>query len=123
MDKDLCVSCILLYAVVQLFFIHVEYKPVHYHCLFILICMSMEVIVIMQAMQYASPKALWNLVFGVNGPSFGPNEGDNYICLLLLEISELSHWELRHIFGDRGTFQLNCLKWDNFFLGLVDKDL
>ncbi|GAB4835670.1 Protein SUPPRESSOR OF QUENCHING 1, chloroplastic [Ancistrocladus abbreviatus] len=29
-----------------------------------------------KAMQYASPKALWNLIFGVGSPSFQQNEGD-----------------------------------------------
>ncbi|XP_021772395.1 NHL repeat-containing protein 2-like isoform X1 [Chenopodium quinoa] len=30
-----------------------------------------------KAMQYASPKALWNLAFGVNNPTLGPNEGES----------------------------------------------
>lgn len=29
-----------------------------------------------QAMQYASPKAIWNMVFGVTQPSFGQNDGN-----------------------------------------------
>lgn len=29
----------------------------------------------MQAMQYASPQAIWNLFFGVNRPTFEMNEG------------------------------------------------
>ena len=31
----------------------------------------------LQAMQYASPKAIWNLLFGVNRPTFGKNEGND----------------------------------------------
>ncbi|KAK9735763.1 hypothetical protein RND81_04G226100 [Saponaria officinalis] len=30
-----------------------------------------------KAMQYASPKALWNSIFGVNSPSFKSNDGDS----------------------------------------------
>ncbi|GKV01403.1 hypothetical protein SLEP1_g13958 [Rubroshorea leprosula] len=30
-----------------------------------------------KAMQYASPKAIWNLLFGVKSPSFKQNEGDS----------------------------------------------
>lgn len=42
----------------------------------------MEVVVILQAMQYASPKALWNLAFGVNNPTLGQNKGDiHQLCL------------------------------------------
>jgi len=38
---------------------------------------STEVLMTLQAMQYASPKALWNLIFGMNSPSFEPNEGNS----------------------------------------------
>lgn len=31
--------------------------------------------VLFQAMQYTSPKAIWNLLFGVDQPSFEPNKG------------------------------------------------
>lgn len=32
---------------------------------------------LLQAMQYASPKAIWNLLFGTKSPPFGQKEGMN----------------------------------------------
>ena len=38
--------------------------------------MTSEVSITLQAMQYVSPKALWNLVIGAsNSPTFEQNEG------------------------------------------------
>lgn len=37
--------------------------------------MDMEAFMYLQAMQYASPKAIWNLFLGASGPPFGPKEG------------------------------------------------
>lgn len=36
----------------------------------------------MQAMQYGSPKAIWNLLFGVSSPPFEQNEGNSHFCLV-----------------------------------------
>lgn len=36
---------------------------------------SLQAFMSMQAMQYASPKAIWNLLFGAGSPSFGPKKG------------------------------------------------
>lgn len=50
---------------------------------------------ILQAMQYASPKALWNLVFGVNSPTFGPNEGESRSSRVQQLVNYISDLERR----------------------------
>lgn len=40
--------------------------------------------VLSQAMQYASPKAIWNVLFGVNRPLFEPNDGIFMFLMVLI---------------------------------------
>uniref|UniRef100_A0A7N0TF14 Thioredoxin domain-containing protein n=1 Tax=Kalanchoe fedtschenkoi TaxID=63787 RepID=A0A7N0TF14_KALFE len=42
-----------------------------------------------KAMQYASPKALWNMIFGVNRLTFNQNEGDDRVQQFINYISDL----------------------------------
>lgn len=44
----------------------------------------------LQAMQYASPKAIWNLLFGVNRPTFGKNEGNDIFHQIVSYVHSLS---------------------------------
>lgn len=48
-----------------------------------------------KAMQYASPKALWNLIFGVNSPSIEPNEGQSRSARVQQLVSYISDLESR----------------------------
>ncbi|XP_074264244.1 protein SUPPRESSOR OF QUENCHING 1, chloroplastic [Silene latifolia] len=48
-----------------------------------------------KAMQYASPKALWNSIFGVNSPSFDPNDGDSRSGRVQQFVSYISDLESR----------------------------
>ncbi|XP_015874923.3 protein SUPPRESSOR OF QUENCHING 1, chloroplastic [Ziziphus jujuba] len=48
-----------------------------------------------KAMQYASPKAIWNLLFGVNQPSFGQNEGGSRNARIRQFVNYISDLETR----------------------------
>ncbi|KAL2941673.1 Protein SUPPRESSOR OF QUENCHING 1 chloroplastic [Bienertia sinuspersici] len=48
-----------------------------------------------KAMQYASPKALWNLAFGVNSPKFGANEGKSQSARVQKLVNYISDFEKR----------------------------
>lgn len=37
--------------------------------------MSLDAALSLQVMQYASPKAIWNLLFGASSPPFGQDKG------------------------------------------------
>ncbi|KAB1227389.1 NHL repeat-containing protein 2 [Morella rubra] len=77
-----------------------------------------------KAMQYASPKAIWNLLFGVKQPSLEPNAGEsrfdriqqfvNYISDLetksyLIEISEMRWASKARLFSARLYFVLDLI--------------
>lgn len=44
-------------------------------CLSFLLYDLWKLLYILQSMQYASPKAIWNLLFGVGSPPFKQSEG------------------------------------------------
>ncbi|KAH9618306.1 hypothetical protein KSS87_011386 [Heliosperma pusillum] len=48
-----------------------------------------------KAMQYASPKALWNSIFGVNSPRFDPNDGNSHSGRVQQFVSYISDLESR----------------------------
>lgn len=48
-----------------------------------------------KAMQYASPKALWNLAFGVNNPTLGQNKGESRSARVQQLASYISDLETR----------------------------
>ncbi|XP_034706716.1 protein SUPPRESSOR OF QUENCHING 1, chloroplastic [Vitis riparia] len=48
-----------------------------------------------KAMQYASPKAIWNLLFGVNRPTFGKNEGESQTGRIQQFVNYISDLESR----------------------------
>lgn len=50
---------------------------------------SLEAALPLQSMQYTSPKAIWNLLFGLSSPSFDQREG------IVSKLSQLSIWSLR----------------------------
>ena len=48
----------------------------------------------LQAMQYASPKAIWNLLFGVSRPTFEKNEGNDIFHQIVSYVRFLSSFPL-----------------------------
>ncbi|KAG5540187.1 hypothetical protein RHGRI_020424 [Rhododendron griersonianum] len=69
------------------------------------------------AMQYASPKAVWNLLFGVsNSPSFGQNEGGSRSARVQQFVNYISDLETRylsHSFAQFTVVGVHFAKFDN----------
>lgn len=47
---------------------------------------SLQAFMSLQAMQYASPKAIWNMFFGAGSPSFGSKKGLSSMMVSLLTV-------------------------------------
>lgn len=47
---------------------------------------SLQAFMSLQVMQYASPKAIWNMFFGAGSPSFGSKQGLSSMMVTLLTL-------------------------------------